>query len=322
MLRRFWLAGVFLVLLAAGFLFTTFAQPGTLKQIVPGVWFREGEIKELGYCNNVIIEMKDYLVVVDANFPGGARRVLDDARKVSSKPVKYVFDTHHHGDHVYGNAVWTKMGAVTIAHAGVAEEMKRYEPKAWQATAKERKDVAELKLSAPEPPKQTFSTSPYVITDGSRRIELLFFGWAHTRGDAFAYLPKEKVLCTGDVVVNGAWNYTGQGNIGNWNNVIRAAQKLDIAHVLPGHGGPGGKELMAGQAQFFTELQRTVKQAIDSGRKLEDVVTLKNGKPVATTLRLPDSVKNWTGDSLSAQVYDAWREATERKPIGEIIGGK
>ena len=52
--------------------------------------------------------MKDYLIVVDANFPSGARGALADAKKVSSKPVKYVFDTHHHGDHAYGNAVWTE----------------------------------------------------------------------------------------------------------------------------------------------------------------------------------------------------------------------
>ena len=64
------------------------AEPGTVKEIVPGVWFREGEIKELGHCNNVIIEMKDYLIVIDANFPSGAELAMAAAKKVSSKPVK------------------------------------------------------------------------------------------------------------------------------------------------------------------------------------------------------------------------------------------
>src|ERR1035441_10592713 len=117
------------------FVSRTDATPETAEKIAPGVWFREGDIKNLGHCNNVIIEMKDYLIVVDANFPSGARAAMADAKRVSSKPVKYVFDTHHHGDHAYGNAVWTKMGAVTIAYQGVADEMKRYEPKRWQATA-------------------------------------------------------------------------------------------------------------------------------------------------------------------------------------------
>jgi len=114
---------------------------------MPGIWFREGDLKNLGHCNNIIIEMKDYLIVVDANFPSGARATLADIKVLSSKPVKYVFDTHHHGDHLYGNMVWTQQGAVTMAFVGVAEELKRYEPKRWQDTAKERKDVADMKVA-------------------------------------------------------------------------------------------------------------------------------------------------------------------------------
>ncbi|MEK7405001.1 MAG: hypothetical protein AAB225_07825, partial [Acidobacteriota bacterium] len=92
---RLWLLSSFLALVAlALWVVPIDAQPGTLKQIVPGVWFREGEIKEMGHCNNVIIEMKDYVIVVDANFPSGARLTLADAKRVSAKPVKYVFLTH------------------------------------------------------------------------------------------------------------------------------------------------------------------------------------------------------------------------------------
>ena len=61
---------------------------------------------------------------------------MADAKRSRSKPVKYVFDTHHHGDHLYGNAVWTQAGATTLAFKGVAEEMKRLEPARWLAAAK------------------------------------------------------------------------------------------------------------------------------------------------------------------------------------------
>ena len=119
------------------------AQPNTVRKIADGVWFREGDLK-IGHCNNTIIEMKDYLIVVDANFPSGARLAMADAKKVSPKPVKYVFITHHHGDHDYGSAVWTANGATTLAYKGVAEELNRYEPARWREMAKTRKDVAEL----------------------------------------------------------------------------------------------------------------------------------------------------------------------------------
>src|SRR5713226_5090311 len=257
MKKRIWILGMFVVLASlALFVTSTGAQPGTVKQIVPGVWFREGDLENQGHCNNIIIEMKDYLIVVDANFPSGARLAMADAKQVSSKPVKYVFDTHHHGDHAYGNPVWTQAGATTLAYIGVAEEMKRYEPARWLDTGTKRKDVGELNLSAPEPPKQTFDKSPFILKDASREIRFYFYGWAHTRGDGFVYLPKERILCTGDAVVNGPHNYTADANIGNWPTVVRAAQKLTVEQVLPGHGPAGGKEVLEGQAQFMMELYK------------------------------------------------------------------
>ncbi len=311
---RFWTLSFFAALASlAFFAASSDAKPETVQKIVEGVWFREGDLKNLGHCNNIIIEMKDYLIVVDANFPSGARAALADAKKISAKPVKYVFDTHHHGDHAYGNAIWTDAGATTLAYKGVAEEMKRYEPKRWQETAKQRKDVAELNRTTAEPPKQTFDKDLFVLEDGARRVEFHFFGWAHTRGDGFVYLPKEQVLCTGDAVANGPYNYTADANIANWPNVIRNAQKLRVTTVLPGHGVPGGPEVLAGQALYMTELRNAVQSAIDQGKKLPDF---------KTSLQLPDSVKHWTGPSLPAQVQDTYEEITQGKPHGEILGGK
>jgi hypothetical protein len=114
----------------------------------------------------------------------------------------------------------------------------------------------------------------------------------------------------------------GDGNLGNWPNVLRAAQKLPITHILPGHGGPAGPEMLAGQIQFFVELRRAVEAAVRDKKKLEDVVTLKGGNPVATTIQLPASVKNWAGDFLPGQVKAAYEEITQKRPAGEILGGK
>ncbi|MGD0363884.1 MAG: MBL fold metallo-hydrolase [Bryobacteraceae bacterium] len=311
--KRFAVLSIFLILGAlALFVSRTDAKPETIAQIAPGVWFREGDLTNLGHCNNIVIEMKDYLIVVDANFPSGARATMADVQRVSSKPVRYVFDTHHHGDHSYGNAVWTGAGATTLAYRGVAEEMRRYEPARWQQAAKERKDVAAMNSASVEPPKQTFDENLFVLDDGARKVEFHFFGWAHTRGDGFVYLPKEQILCTGDAVANGPFNYTGDGNIGNWPDVIHAAQKLKVKTVLPGHGVPGGPELLAGQALFMVELRKAVKAAMDQGAKPADLAKLQ----------LPDSVKNWVGDGLAAQAKDAYEEITQGKPHGEILGGK
>jgi glyoxylase-like metal-dependent hydrolase (beta-lactamase superfamily II) len=291
------------------------AQPNSFSEVVKGVWFREGDLDQ-GHCNNTVIEMKDGLVVIDANFPSGARRVMEDIKKVSSKPVKYVFDTHHHGDHFYGNVVWTRAGAITLAYQGVADELKRYEPGRWQAT--DRPDVKELKLSAPEPPKQTFSKTPFVLEDETRRIEFHFFGWAHTRGDGFAYLPKEKILCTGDAAVNGPYNFIGDGNVGNWPRVLDAALKKEALFVLPGHGPRGGVEILKGQKLFFEQLLGAVSAEIKNGKTQGQIVVFKEKNPKSTTIQLPETVRKWVGPDLASQVVTTYQELTQKKPAGDL----
>jgi len=285
------------------------ANAETLRLVVPGVWFREGDMEQ-GHCNNVIIEMKDYLVVVDANYPSGARNVMNDLKRISSKPVKYVFDTHHHGDHLYGNSLWTQAGATTIAFKQVGEEIKRFEPARWQSAAKSRPDVAELKREGPEPPKQDINEQTMIINDGSRKVEFRHFGWAHTRGDGFVYLPKEQVLCTGDAVVNGPHNNTADANIANWPLVLHAAEKLKVRFVLPGHGLPGNHELIAGQALFMSERYKSVKTGVDEGKTLQDL---------QSSVHLSAAASPWVSDnSLKNQVRDAYQEIKQGKPRGDV----
>src|SRR5437899_10635471 len=102
--RAFLLLAFALLGSVALFVSRSAADPNTVKLIAPSVWFREGDMEQ-GHCNHIIIEMKDYLIVVDANYPSGAKAAMADAKRVSTKPVKYVFDTHHHGDHLYGNPI-------------------------------------------------------------------------------------------------------------------------------------------------------------------------------------------------------------------------
>ena len=285
------------------------ANPETLRLVVPGVWFREGDMEQ-GHSNNVIIEMKDYMIVVDANYPSGARAAMEDVKRLSKKPVKYVFDTHHHGDHLYGNAVWTQAGATTLAFKEVGEELKKFEPARWLDAVKKRPDVAELKRDAPEPPQQDIKEALHVVNDGSRKVEFRYYGWAHTRGDGFVYLPKEQVLCTGDAVVNGPYNYTADANIGNWPTVLKSVDKLKVKFVLPGHGIFAGRELIGGQAQFFTELHKAVQEGISQGKSVEDL---------QASVKLPAGVDEWVGEnSLKQQIADTYREIKEGKPRGEL----
>jgi glyoxylase-like metal-dependent hydrolase (beta-lactamase superfamily II) len=285
------------------------ANPETVRRVAPGVWFRLGDLDQ-GHCNNVIIEMKDYLIVVDANYPSGARATMADVKRLSNKPVQYVFDTHHHGDHIYGNLLWTQAGATTLAFQGVSQEMKRLEPARWLAAAKTRADVAETHRDAPEPPRQDITEEEFVLNDGARKVEFRHFGWAHTRGDGFVFLPREGVLATGDAVVNGPYNNLMDANIANWPNVLHAADKLRPKYVLPGHGPNGGRELIAGQDQFLSELYKAVKSGIEAGKSVEDL---------QASITLPPAVSTWVSEaSLKRQVKDTYDEIKQGKPRGDL----
>src|SRR5262249_14117640 len=110
-----------------------------------------------------------------------------------------------------------------------------------------------------------------VLDDGTQRVEFLFLGHAHTPGDAFAYLPKHKLLCTGDACVNGAYNYMGHSDPASWVRVMERAQQLDVKFVLPGHGPVAGKELLEKQKRYFVELRAQVKAGIEAGKTFDDI---------------------------------------------------
>ena len=283
------------------------AQINEVKSIAPDVYFHEGELKGKGHCNNGWVVFEDYVLVIDGNFPSGAKEILPKIRAITDKPIRFAFDTHHHGDHAYGNQVWVENGATPVAHEGVIAEMKRYEtgyygnqPGRWEDTAKGRKDVAGSKL---KPPTLLF-TRDMIFDDGKRRVELLHLGVAHTHGDGFAWLPKERILFTGDACVNGPFNFLGDGNSEQWIKTLEAAKKLGAKTICPGHGPIGSGEIIEDQQRFFVELRRQVKKyARRSPKEVQAAVdTIKQ------SLQKKDAIARYVGESLPAQVEKVYVE--------------
>jgi len=247
--------------LAAIFLTPIFsnAEVNKAEKIAPDVYFHEGDLKGSGHCNNGWVVFEDYVLVIDGNFPSGAQQIIPKIKAITDKPIRFAFDTHHHGDHAYGNQVWVDNGAVPVAHTGVIDEMKKYEtghyggkPGRWEDAAKGRKDVAASKL---KPPTLLYKKD-LIFDDGQHRVELLYFGVAHTHGDGFAWLPKEKILFTGDACVNGPYNYMGDGDSEQWVKTLAAAKKLGAKTICPGHGPVGTGQVLEDQQKYFVELRK------------------------------------------------------------------
>jgi phosphoglycerate dehydrogenase-like enzyme/glyoxylase-like metal-dependent hydrolase (beta-lactamase superfamily II) len=248
-----------------------------VKEIARGVYFRYSSISAtdknvvFGGSNNIWIEFDDYVVVVDANFPKEAGDVIDAIKKTTTKPIRYVLDTHHHGDHAYGNAVFAKEGASVVAQTNCARLLRVNGPKEFADAGKGpagRPDVAKSSLKVPN----LVFDDKLVLDDGTQRVEFLFVGHAHTPGDAFAYLPKQKILCTGDACVNGAYNFMGHSDSASWIRVLEQLQQLDVAIVCPGHGPMVGKPLLEKQKRYFIELRQQVRKGIDAGKNVDEII--------------------------------------------------
>jgi phosphoglycerate dehydrogenase-like enzyme/glyoxylase-like metal-dependent hydrolase (beta-lactamase superfamily II) len=266
-----------------------------VKELAPGVYFRYSSISAtddkvpFGGCNNIWVVCEDYVVVFDANFPKEARDVIEAIRKTTDKPIRYVCDSHHHGDHAYGNAVFAKEGATVMAQANCARLLRIDGPSQFADAGKPpagRKDIRDSYLKQPS----LVFDDKLVIDDGKQRIEFYFFGHAHTAGDAFMYLPKHKILCTGDACVNGAFNFMGHSDSASWIRVLEHAEQLDVKIVLPGHGAPAGKDLLSRQKKYFVELREHVRKGIDAGKDLE---------AIRKSIDLP-WYKEWTGTTPAA----------------------
>ena len=242
---------------------TAGAQIGAVQNLAPGIYFHEGDPR-FGTCNNGWIVMAGGVVVVDANFPMGARTVIPKIRALTGEPIQFVIDTHFHPDHCFGNEVWTREGAAVVAQAETLSELRRSGGAAWLELAKTRHDLTGTHL---EVPTVTYTDS-MAFDDGAHRVELRFFGPAHTHGDTLVWLPRGRILFTGDACVNGAYNYIHDCDLSGWIGVLGEASALGAERVCPGHGPIGGPEVIRDQKAYLAGLRQAVAGMVASGKTL------------------------------------------------------
>ena len=263
-MKRLSFAAVFVTLMGFAFLRDAASQPNFTHELAPGVYYRAADRPRNIIANTGWVIFRDYVLVIDANFPWGARAILPDLRKTTNKPVKFVFDTHYHGDHAFGNSVWVDAGATILCSRECVEESKAKNPPAWASnTGTGEQSLKTVRLEHP----QIAFQDRMVIDDGEHRVELVRMGPAHTRGDSIAYLPKEKILFTGDLCVNFAGNNIADPDADpdNWLRVLDALSQRDVGILIPGHGGQGSSETLRGQRAYLADMINGVRAGIDKG---------------------------------------------------------
>jgi cyclase len=256
-----------LVLVALGSMaLTARAQIGAVQAVAPGVYFHEGDPR-FGTCNNGWVLMESYVVEIDANYPRGANVVIPKIRALTDRPVKFVIDTHFHPDHSFGNAAWVDaFGSTIVAQEAALDILRKSGPELWQESAKTRHDVASSRLKLPD----IGYSEQMAFEDPSHRIELRWPGPAHTPGDTLVWLPRERILFTGDMCVNGSFNYVHDSTLLKWIPALEAAKALGATKVCPGHGPIGGPEVIADQEAYFVALREGVRAMVDKGMSAEE----------------------------------------------------
>ncbi len=198
--------------------------------------------------------------------PQAAQAYIDEIRKITKAPIKYLIYSHHHYDHIAGGKLFKEAGAVVIGHR----------------RAKER--LASLKPTDVVIPDQIVD-SKRTIRLGGTTLELVFTGRNHSDSSLVMLLPKEKILFAVDFNAIGAVPSRLAVNDSypiEWEASLKRTLSLNWERMIPGHPGPGGrlgtKKDMEQQLAFMTDLSNEVKKASDAGKCFS---------PADTELKLP-----------------------------------
>jgi glyoxylase-like metal-dependent hydrolase (beta-lactamase superfamily II) len=178
----------------------------------------------------------DGVVLVDDKFAVDHDNIMAELKKVTGKSIRYVINTHHHADHSGGNVKMQQMNVQVVASEQARENM-----------AAGPRDGLFIDTQ-PGFPNVTFQDHLYIHL-GGKRVELYYFGRAHTNGDVVVYFPAARTLATGDIFTFGdatpqLIDYAGGGSAKEWTKTLDLALQLDFDTVVPGHGNITTKQEM------------------------------------------------------------------------------
>ena len=273
------------------------------EKIADGVYYATSNGPMAAGGNHpIIINDRDVVLVDDGTTPAAARALLQDMKLITDKPVRWVVNTHFHYDHTDGNSVFGPdveiIGHEYVRHAIADLDVIHREPlksaltnmpiqieslkkqlgdakdPAQRATlekqlAATQADLEELKTLKPTPPTMSYS-SKMTLFRGQREIQLLFLGRGHTQGDTVVFLPKEKIVCTGDLMES-RLAYMGDAMFDEWVTTLDALKELDFGTVLPGHGVPfHEKSLITAYQSYLKDFTIKVAELRKQGLSAEE----------------------------------------------------
>ena len=240
-----------------------------LQEVAPNVFAYIHSGVGWDICNSGFIVGDDGVLVIDAMMVASQVRLyMEEIRKVTDKPIRYVVNTHHHVDHSFGNQFY--LPAEIVSHRGCREALITRGADVGMLSERYphyRDDWAEARLT----PASITYEDKMIVHLGGKVIELLHPGPAHTYGDTLVYLPEDKVLFTGDVAFHYLTPLARDGHISNWIKVANGIlNHLDATTLIPGHGPVSGKEVVSATLKYLRLVKRTSRSHFQRGASVED----------------------------------------------------
>jgi glyoxylase-like metal-dependent hydrolase (beta-lactamase superfamily II) len=268
-----------------------------------GVYMLEGQ-----GGNITVATAKDGIIMVDGEFAPLHDKIKAAIAVISNQPIKWLIDTHFHGDHTGGNAPFAKDGATVVAHANVKTRLAAGTTNGLTGAKTPPADASAL-------PGKTYTDNFKIMMSG-RVADLKHIANAHTDGDTYVWFKTANVLATGDTFTNGRYPNIDFANGGNIKGMIAAADaymKLanDKTRIVPGHGPIGDKAALLDYRTMLVTARDRMATLVSEGKSEDDVVA---AKPFA------DLDVKWAPSELASKsfirvVYHSLADKTEKKPL-------
>jgi glyoxylase-like metal-dependent hydrolase (beta-lactamase superfamily II) len=209
------------------------------------------------------------IAVIDAQFPDSSKHLIDELKKLQDKPISYLINTHHHGDHTGGNISFKGIAAHVVGHENCLSNYKRVASEQHSEDKQLFQDI-------------TFNDS-WKTKVGNESIRAHYFGAGHTSGDALIHFEHANIVHVGDLMFNKVYPFIDKkagASFTNWIKVLDKAQTTfdkDTLFVF-GHGSnnqiTGGKEDLKGLQNYISKLLAQVGAAIKQGKSKEEILKI------------------------------------------------
>jgi cyclase len=259
----------------------------------------------MGQGGNIIIAVgSDGIIMVDTEFAPLSVKIKAAITAISPLPIKYVINTHFHGDHTGGDENFQNDGAIVVAQDNVRVRL----------AAGTTNGTSGIKVPPVAPgglPKQTYIGGTMTLEVGGRKAMLMHINNAHTDGDTAVYFADANVLCTGDVMNNNhRYQQVDYGNGGDIRGVVRGTDKFlelsnDDTKIVVGHGPLAKKSDVAAYNAMAKTARERVEKLFKEGKSEGEVVA---ANPLA------DLNPAWAADDKAAvnflkQVYNSFKRS-------------